>query len=366
MKKFRLRCRLAQVQKVHFRKAGKMPALSFSRIRPMPPDLPGVPNVVLRGAADRVVFCGVNPISVLPRLAAYLAAVVLLACVLSPPLYWAGSALADGGVLPFLKGFPFHRYFSRSIQIAAIAMLWPAFRWIGIRGLDGLGLAPNPFRRRDLLTGIGIAFVPVAALAAGYFAFEIYRLRSGFPPAGIVRILLTASAVAAVEEFLFRGVLLGICLRTMRPVAAALVSSSTFALVHFLRVAKPAVEPPVTWLSGVGQLPQVFSSAPAWPILGWGVLSLLLAGMILAYATMRTRSLFLPVGIHAGWIAGQQGLQWIGKFRVKPPGELLPWVGPNVVGGAVPTGLVPTAAILLTAVLAALYLRHARDPRSDH
>jgi membrane protease YdiL (CAAX protease family) len=302
---------------------------------------------------------------VLPRLAAYFAAVILLACVLSPPLYWAGSALAERGVLPFLEGFPFHRYFSRSIQIAALVMLWPAFRWIGIRSPGALGLAPNPLRWRDLLTGIGIAFVPVVALAAGYFACEIYRLKSGFPASGIVRIVLAAAVVASVEEFLFRGVLLGLCLRTMRPAAAALVSSLAFAVVHFMRVAKPSVEPPVSWLSGFAQLPQVFSSAPPWPILGWGLLSLVLAGLILAYATMRTRSLFLPIGIHAGWIAGQQGLQWIGKFRVKPPGELLPWVGPNVVSGAVPTGLVPTAALLLTAALAALYLRHARAPRSD-
>jgi len=299
-----------------------------------------------------------NP--VILRLLAYCSAVILIACLLSPPLYWAGSALAENGVLPFLKGFPFHRYFSRSLQIAAIVMLWPAFRWIGIRGLGELGIEANPLRWRDLGAGLAVALVPVLLLAAGCVSFEIYRLKKEIAFSGVLRILATAPVVAVLEEFLFRGVLLGLCLRAMRPLPSALVSSAVFAIVHFMRVARPEVAIPVDWFSGFAQLPQAFSSAPAWPILGWGILSLLLAGLILAFAALRTRSLFLPIGIHAGWIAGQQGLQMIAKFQVKPEGALLPWIGPNVVSGAVPTGLVPAAIILLSGALTALYLRHVR------
>ncbi len=299
-----------------------------------------------------------NP--VILRLLAYCSAVILIACLLSPPLYWAGSALAENGVLPFLKGFPFHRYFSRSLQIAAIVMLWPAFRWIGIRGLGELGIEANPLRWRDLAAGLAVALVPVLLLAAGCVSFEIYRLKKEIAFSGVLRILATAPVVAVLEEFLFRGVLLGLCLRAMKPVAAALVSSAVFAIVHFMRVAKPEVAVPVDWFSGFAQLPQAFSSAPPWPILGWGILSLLLAGLVLAFAAIRTRSLFLPIGIHAGWIAGQQGLQMIAKFQIKPESALLPWIGPNVVSGAAPTGIVPAAIILLSGALTALYLSHAR------
>lgn len=302
-----------------------------------------------------------NP--VLLRLLAYLSGVVLLACLLSPPLYWAGSALADHGVLPFLQGFPFHRYFSRSIQISALLMLWPAFRWIGIRQLGELGIEKNPLRWRDVAAGVGMALVPVVLLGAAYIASDIYRLKGSFAPAGILRILGTASAVAVLEEFLFRGVLLGLCLRAMGAWPAAAVSSAAFALVHFLRVARPAEAAPVDWASGFAQLPQVFSSAPPWPLLGWGILSLFLAGLILAFATLRTRSLFLAAGIHAGWILGQQGTQWLAKFRVRPPEALLPWVGPNVVSGAVPTGLIPAAVLVVTGLAVFLYLRHGRRPR---
>lgn len=302
-----------------------------------------------------------NP--VIFRLLACFAGVILLACLLSPPLYWAGTALAERGVVPFLQGFPFHRYFSRCMQVATLLMLWPAFRWIGIRQTSELGIGRNPLWRRDLLAGLGISFLPVLALAAGYLAFDVYVLRKGFPIAGGLRILATAGVVAVLEEFFFRGVVLGLCLRSMRPAAAVMVSSIVFAEVHFMRVAKSASEPAVGWLSGFAQLPQAFSSAPPWPLLGWGLFSLMLAGILLATATLQTRSLFLPIGIHAGWIAGQQGLQWTAKFRIKPPEALLPWAGPNVVSGAVPTGLIPAGILLLTMALAFIYLKYVRISR---
>lgn len=307
---------------------------------------------------------GVNSQPVVVRLAAYFFAVVLLACLISPPLYWAGSALAERGILPFLEGFPFHRYFSRSLQICALAMLWPAFRWIGIRRLDALGLERNPLRWRDLAAGVGIALLPVLLLGGAYLAMDIYRIKKELALSGLFRVLGSASAVAVLEEFLFRGVLLGLCLRVMSPLRAAASSSAIFAIVHFMRVAKPAEALEVGWLSGFAQLPQVFSSAPPWPLLGWGLLSLVIAGMILAGATLKTRSLFLAIGIHAGWILGQQGLLWAAKFRIKPPDSLLPWLGPNVVSGAVPTGLVPVAMLVLTAAAVHLYLRHASRLRS--
>ncbi len=297
------------------------------------------------------------------RVLAYFSGVILLACLVSPPLYWVGTALAERGVLPFLNGFPFHRYFSRCIQVSALVMLWPAFRWIGIRRLGELGIEINPLWRRDLFGGIAIAIIPVVALAAGYLAFDVYDLKKGFPVVAGVRILATAGVVALLEEFLFRGVLLGLCLRSMKPVAAVLASSVAFALVHFLRVAKSDSDPAVDWLSGFAQLPQAFSGAPPWPLLGWGILSLLLAGILLASVTVRTRSLFLPIGLHAGWIIGQQGLQWLAKFHIKPPEALLPWVGPNVVSGAVPTGLIPVGMLLFTSAVAAYYLGYARTYR---
>ena len=280
---------------------------------------------------------------------------ILLACLLAPPLYWVGDALAVRGVLPFLRGFPFHRYFSRCLQVSALVLLLPAFRAAGIRKLAELGIERNPGWKRDLGAGFVIAFVPVAILATAYMGLDVYTLKKGIDAAGVLRICATAAAVPILEEFLFRGVLLGLCLRVLRPAGAALVSSVVFGAVHFLRVAKAAAQAPVDWLSGFAQLPLAFSSAPPWPLLGWGFLSLVMAGLILAFTTLHTRSLFLAIDLHAGWILGQQGLQLVAKFHDdKNPERFLPWVGQNVVSGAVPTGIVPALVLLATACVTAL------------
>jgi membrane protease YdiL (CAAX protease family) len=291
------------------------------------------------------------------RLFAYFAGVVLLACLLSPPLYWVGTWLAEIGVLPVVQGFPFHRYFSRSVQISAIVLLWPTFRGIGIRRFSDLGLEPNLQWRRDLISGFLLALVPVILLGAGYMLSGVFSPKPNFDSVGFLRIGGTAAVVSTIEEFLFRGVLLGLAVGVMPRFAAAFLSAFLFAVVHFMRTSRQALEVPVGWLSGFEQLPLAFSSAPPWPLLGWGFLSLFIAGLLLAYATLQTRSLFIPIGLHAGWIFGQQSLQLVAQFRPKPSGTLLPWVGPNVVSGAVPTGLIPAFVLLATCVLVWVYLR---------
>ena len=298
------------------------------------------------------------------RLLVYVLAVVLAACVVSPPVYWLGSWLAEQGWLPFLQGFPFHRYFSRTIQISALVLLVPAFLWIGIRRLSQLGIERNGTWQRDLLLGLSVAILPVVLLGGAYIWLGVYNVRAEIDPARFLRILATAAAVGVMEEFLFRAVLLGLCLRAMPPWAAIGINAVVFSVIHFLRVARPAGQPDVEWWSGFEQLTRLFSSAPPWPILGWGLVSLLVAGVLLAWATWRTKSLFLAIGIHAGWVLAQQGLQWLARYAVKPPDALLPWVGPNVVSGAVPTGLAPLAILGLTSALVWLYLR--REARTRH
>ena len=316
---------------------------------------------------DKALFVNSNPATLqsLVRLLVYPIAVVLLACVMSPPLYWAGNFLSKAGILPVVGGFPFHRYFSRSVQISALLLLWPAFRWVGIQRVSVLGIDPNFRWRRDVLVGFLLALLPVLFLGVGYFFYGVYEFQPDWERAKLLRVLGTACVVSVIEEFLFRCVFLGVCLLAMGRVAAVGFSAVFFASVHFLKTSKQTIDVPVTWQSGFEQLPLLFSSAPPWPLLGWGFLSLVLAGILLAVATIRTRSLFLAIGLHAGWILGQQGIQILGKFDIKNPDQLLPWVGENVVSGAVPTGLVPLAVLSFTGILIVLFLRHATCGRQS-
>lgn len=301
-------------------------------------------------------------VSALSKILLYLVVVLLVGALLSPPIYWAVQGLAEHGWLSGLSEHPFHRYFSRTTQVTALVLLVPTLFWLGIRRPSEFGLERNPHRGRDLAAGLIIALVPLVILAWIYIGGDTYRFNKSHEITKLLRIVATAGFVAVVEEFLFRGVFLGLAARAIGRWPALIAVSAVFAVVHFLKPVKETVEV-VHWNTGLHHLGASLSSFPEPQIFAWAVVSLFIAGLILGFAAQQTRSLWLSIGIHAGWIFGQQGLQWLAKFRAKPADEFLPWVGPNMVSGAVPTGLAPLLALLLTAVIVCLYLRYASTPQ---
>jgi uncharacterized protein len=292
----------------------------------------------------------------LGKILLYMVVVVLLGAILSPPIYWMLHQSVD---------FPFYRYLSRVTQVTAFVLLAPLLFWLGIRSTREFGLERNRRAVSDALAGFALALLPGALLGGIYLILDIFRIKEDLMPFLLFRIALTAGVVAVVEEFLFRGVLLGLAAKAFGRWPAALGVSIAFAAVHFIRPGKRP-EIVVEWWSGLAEITRVFESAPPPEILFLGFISLFVAGMVLAAATFRTRSLWLAIGLHAGWIFCQQVLQWLARYRVKPPDALLPWVGPNVVSGAVPTGLLPLGALLLTGAGLWYYLRNASADSRGH
>jgi len=285
------------------------------------------------------------------------AGVLLAACVLAPPFYWAGQALRE--IWPSIPDYPFHRYFSRIAQVGGILGAVGLVFWLGVRRAADLGIERNPRCGRDLLAGVFAALLPALLLAALLISWDVFRPRRDPAFEALGRILLTACVVAAVEEFLFRGVLLGLARKSLGTARAVVLVSLVFAIVHFLRPSKGAVGH-VDWTSGFAQAAASFSSMPPPAQMAWGFATLFFAGLLLAWVTVRTNSLWMAAGVHAGWILGQQGLNWFAKFRIKPPEEFLPWAGPALVSGVVPTGLLPLGALVLACGLSAAYLAFFR------
>ena len=290
--------------------------------------------------------------------------VVLAACLISPWAYWIVQQLTGIAWIAPIAEFPFHRFFSRTAQICLIVTLVPVAFILGISKLRDLGLEKNTHRFPDVAMGIFAALIPVVILAVIYVWHDVYRPRKDLELLPLFRIFLTAGVVSCLEEFLFRGVFLGLAIRSMGALRGSVLVSLIFAAVHFLRPAKPAASE-VTWTSGFSQLGAVLENLPAMPILAFGFVTLFVAGLILAWVTLKTRSLWLAIGIHAGWIIGQQGLNWFARFRASPPDEFLPWLGPNVVSGVVPTGILPLFALAMAAALVTVYLHYARRHRAS-
>jgi len=299
------------------------------------------------------------------KIPVYLIVAIVAGALVAPPVFWLGQFLSSSGVSDWLAGFPFHRVLSRCLQVSLIVLLWPALRWIGLRRPSDLGFRPNPVPLRDLLAGLIFALVTTALLAGVLFVLGFLSLRANPDLPVLARIFGTAAVVSVVEEVIFRGVILGVCLWGLRPRGAILVSTLIFAALHFIKPSKAVLEPDqVQWFSGLAETLGFAAGLPSPWILFFGVASLVMVGWILARAAVDTASLWLPIGLHAGWIFGVQATNLFFKSgTADAAGQIFPWVGPSLVSGTVPTGVLPLACLALAGWLVRLYQRHVFRPR---
>ena len=163
-----------------------------------------------------------------------------------------------------------------------------------------------------------------------------YSLRHPLLWGKMPAVLGAALVVPVIEEWLFRGFLLGVLLRTCSRTRALLIVSALFSVVHFLKPAEASTaNDAVRWFSGFGSLGQSFWQFGDPLLVVGGLATLFLVGCILADARLCTRSLWLPIGLHAGWILAN------GLFSKAAHRELtaLPWLGRDLLTGLVPLGL---------------------------
>jgi membrane protease YdiL (CAAX protease family) len=283
----------------------------------------------------------------LAKILVFAALSIALGCLLAPLLYGLGHAVAATGVLTELSRFQFHRYFNRAALLAAALLVWPLLRALGIRRWSDLSLAPNPARWRHLGLGFGVATVGLWAVAGLMLAIGRAHWRAQPRLDMLPGALLSAVAVALIEESFFRGALFGALRRTLRWPTALMVLSVVFAAVHFLRPPPGLTEPTVSWSSGFELLPGLLWQYGQPRLVVGGFLTILLVGLVLGWAVVRTRSLYLSLGLHAGWVFA---LKAFGALTsVSSEGGL--WFGRDLLTGLAPVLLVASTGVLLMRLL---------------
>ena len=293
----------------------------------------------------------------LRKLLLYLIASVVLGALLAPLLFRCAHPLAERGIFPGITGQGFHRYFGRTVEIVAILLLWPLARSLKVRSLAELGLQWDTRWPRLLALGFFAAVVLMAVmsliiLAFGGIIFLPVEMRH---PGELPKVIFTAACVGFIEECIFRGAFLGLLQRRMLQRPALIASSLFFAVLHFIHPPAGTVAPgDVTWLSGLALIPEIFSQwkNPTMVVASFG--TLLAVGMVLGWAMQHTRSLWLGIGLHAGWVFCVQGF---GKFASFAPGKL-PWIGADI-----RIGLAPLITVILTGVLCRACLAHGHRNR---
>lgn len=310
---------------------------------------------------------------------AYVAGTICLGAVLAPYVFNAGMALAEvteakrtNSVVDRLgdlfRALEFRRYFQISLLGAALVLFAPW--WASLGGPPTHDPSKEPARPSprgrggawQALAGLGFAsglflLLGVALLHAGSFVWRE-------PPATGLRVLAVALAMAiasaGVQELFFRGAVLTVFLRGARPMVAIAMNAVLFAAVHFL--ISPAADADVAdeeaRAAGFEWLGNALTRVADPMALAIVVLPLLGLGAVLGHARWRTGSLWLPAGLHAGWIfvAAAFPMVAVPVTRADPLAGML--VGPT------PTsGLIPFAAIVSTGLLIGLFTTHP-DARS--
>jgi CAAX protease family protein len=276
------------------------------------------------------------------RLAAYFIAIIVVGALLAPILFWSAQALAAHGVFPFLVKYDFDTFFHRAILVAAVLLLWPLLRVSNVRGLGDLRLTPNPHWARDVGCGVLLSVIPLLFCVALLIALHVYSFRHVFVWPRLGKVLLAAISVPFIEETFFRGIVLGILLRTSRKLLSIVAVSGLFAAVHFLKGSErePTI---VTWTSGFQSIGDAFAGFGDPMMVLAAFATLFLIGCILADARVLTRSLWLPIGLHAGWIFASGTFSWLARRQM----VALPWLGKNLLVGVIPLGLAAATWVLM-------------------
>ncbi|MBI4278367.1 MAG: CPBP family intramembrane metalloprotease [Armatimonadetes bacterium] len=185
-----------------------------------------------------------------------------------------------GGDAPTRAG----RALAALAQATLILALTQAFCATQGRGLGDLGLRADADWRPlavGVVAGATLAAAVLAAMwAAGGLAYDGLAPGSAFLSRRVAAWTLAAIfflAGAAAEEVVARGYVLQTLAREWGAVRAAPASAAFFAVTHAFN---PGVSPA-------------------------GLVSLAAGGLLLAAGVLRTGTLWLPIGLHAGWNAAQ-------------------------------------------------------------
>ncbi len=292
----------------------------------------------------------------------YAVLAVLLGAWATPLFYNSGKALAEVSSNKTING-PIERlanicraadfpdYFQASLVLAAGLLFFPLLEWLrmdragdGTEEARGQRLVKNRRAMRQGILGFSLAALLLLMLYGALTLGGVYAWKGATGSLGMLalRCFMVALPLAILQELIFRGVVLGVFLRGLRPLVAVALAAVLFALVHFL-------SPPLGMnvrdvdASGTGfeLLGKIFSQLTQLRPLLTSLVPLLALGGVLGYARWRSASLALPIGLHAGWIFATSFFSQLSLHT--HPGRLL-------CGSAPDKGLLPLGVILLLCV----------------
>ena len=225
---------------------------------------------------------------------------------------------------------------------------------------NGQALCRNPKAKLHLVIGF---LITGSLVSISIYLLEMITWFSFIQPAdywGAIRSgLLSAIVITLVSEWLFRGILMGIFIRAMRPAMAMVFISLFYAIIYsLLPTGNEIIANPDKADAGFRMIITIAENLLTPEKFTFSFMLLFSLGLVLAYARYRTASLWLPIGLHFGFIFPYQALQQLTESGTQhsPLSRLL-------IGADGRSGLLPFCLLLLSALVVHVFIQLSESKR---
>lgn len=271
------------------------------------------------------------------RLLIFLLLALALTCVISPWVALGAEWYAARWPNTIEEQIPFARIYNRSFLIAGILLFFVLRRHLIADEIKALLALPVPLARRNLLTGFGLALASMALLLTAMTVAHVYtpyfRLSLGTSFSRLTSALASGVFAGFMEEVFFRGMLFLGILSTGGRIKAYLLANLFYSALHFVKPGEEYFLNHLDVFAGFRHLLTTFQPfLDPLPLLP-GITGLFLIGVALSYALERTGSLYLSIGLHAGWIVAIKSVRIVGDYTRRDLGWFFGATDPKIVSG---------------------------------
>ena len=273
------------------------------------------------------------------RLLIFILLVLGVTAVVSP---WAATAwdlISGASAAAAEDRIPFSRFFDRFFMISGIVLFFSCRSLLKIDSLSQLGLSPRTRAASDV--AVGLCFALGSMFALGFImstagVYEVFfRLSLGESVELYLKAMLTGFTVGFLEEIFFRGIIFRGLLEDCKPLPAFLTANLFYSALHFVKPGEQYFLSGVEPWAGFRHLFSTFAPFLEPTEIVPGMIGLLLIGIVLSYAFLRTGTLYLSIGLHAGWIISIKTVRIFGDYRRESLGWLFGSTDPKIVSGVV-------------------------------
>ena len=253
--------------------------------------------------------------------AVLVAGTIFFSALLTPLVYYVIRLIADG-----YDPWPFSRVYNRVAMGVALIIIVVCRRGLSFGKIRTFFITPS-FKGAAWMIFAGFLISSITALvglpyvvASGKLVWADRSIADYLIV--VLKVLPAAIIISVIEEVFFRLIVFLKLCRSMHWLFAAVLTSMLYSVVHFVQPVKQYVPELSNLMVGFDYtftvIAELFSAAliPAY-------FGLFLVGMVLAIVLQKTGSIYLCIGLHAGWVLAMKLARYATKrteLMELPPG----------------------------------------------